>query len=138
MLKNLALASVIAFADGVKLECCPTTSCCDCDGDHEHESEANVPVDNAEDSEWKDAIVDEVTDQLEVIEEGAEAAVDQEDENAIDEVLDTATETIIEATDDLGEEADIVMATKDAVNEAIKDSTSETEGTQEPEDTEGT
>ena len=48
MLKNIALASVIAFADGVKLECCPTTSCCDNDGDHENEN--NVPVD-AEESE---------------------------------------------------------------------------------------
>ena len=84
MLKNLALASVIAFADGVKLECCPTTSCCDCDGDNENKNEeATVPMDN-EESNLEEADSDEVKDASEVIEGGVDAKLDQENENVID------------------------------------------------------
>ena len=56
MLKNIALASVIAFADAVKLECCPT--CC-CDGDKDHEDDAVVPD---EGDGWEEVIAEEVED----------------------------------------------------------------------------
>ena len=97
MLKNLALVSVIAFADAVKLDCCPTTSCCDCDGDNENKNEeATVPVD-AEESNLEEAIRDEVNDTLEVIEGGNDAMLDQESETVIDEVLDGASDDVDEA-----------------------------------------
>ena len=69
MLKNLALASVIALADAVKLECCPATSCCDGDdGDHEP-----TPADE----DFEEAVAEEVEDQIEVLEGGVEAELEQ-------------------------------------------------------------
>ena len=64
MLKNLALASVIALADAVKLECCPVTSCC--------------ADDDAADEDFEEAVAEEVEDQIEVLEGGVEAELEQE------------------------------------------------------------
>ena len=121
MLKNLALVSVIAFADAVKLDCCPTTSCCDCDGDNENKNEQAIEPVGAEESNLEEAIRDEVNNTLEVIEGGNDAVLDQESENVIDEVLDGASDDVDEAIEDASEEAAIVSATEDAINEAIKD-----------------
>ena len=92
MLKNLALASVIALADAVKLECCPATGCCDGDdGDHEP-----TPTDVEE------TIEEGIEDAMEVLEGGVEAELEQEAENVIDEVINEAEEEAEEIEDAAG------------------------------------
>ena len=68
MLKNLALASVIALADAVKLECCPG-GC----GDHAEK-----------DQEFIDAVADAVVDAIKAEHGGTMALVAHEAETAID------------------------------------------------------
>ena len=129
MLKNLALASVIALADAVKLECCPTTCC---DGDKEHDDEA-VPHDG---EDWEEVIVEEVEDAVEVLEGGVEAELEQETENVIDEVLDEAAEEAVEmeeaadegveeALEEAVEDAAEVDAEVDAIEEAVEEAVDE-------------
>ena len=126
MLKNLALASVIALADAVKLECCPTTCC---DGDKEHDDEAVVPDDG---EDWEEVIEEEVEDAVEVLEGGVEAELEQETENVIDEVLDEAAEEAVEmeeaadeGVEEALEEAVEDAAEVDAIEEAVEEAVDE-------------